>query len=100
MRKVKQPNQRLLSYLQADRQWRREKRIAHARAKLAETIKLLSLPGEVDFWLSVLEANGATQRHIDPSTRWAMGDKNARTGKGEAISYQEYLRTEVHGVRA
>lgn len=86
MRTAKQPNQRLLAYLQADRQWRRAERIAHARAQLRAN------PDNADFWRSVLDANGATARHIEPSTRWAMGDKDhhGRTGNAD-IPYRQFL---------
>lgn len=94
MRKLpKQPNQRLLAQLQADRQWRRSERIAYARKMLTLYTDTGPYPNkaEAQFWLNVLAANGATPRHIEPSTRWAMGDKSVRTGSVPTETYKEYL---------
>jgi hypothetical protein len=89
----KRPNQKLLAYLQADRQWPRMQRIRFAERclKLAKAAK-----EDTTFWEAVLFANGVntTARRVMPSTRWSMGDRSPRTGTAPALSYEEYLKQE------
>lgn len=96
MRKMpKQPSQRLLAFLQADRQWPRHHRIAHARAMLAAG-KADGRKDQIEFWSDVLQANGALANadKIQASDRWAMGDHDWHTGPKPKETYARYLHRE------